>query len=113
MKTETQNDLLEIISHYGVKEQLKHMATEQFELTEAILEYENCKFTTSILNENPFNFEYLREHIAEELADNFVMLEQLMIKYEIDNILIENIMRNKIKRQIERIKNDKDGISKK
>ena len=34
---------LEIITHWGVRKQLKHFNSEVFELNEAILDYENDK----------------------------------------------------------------------
>ena len=63
--------LLNIINTYGVLPQLEYWQTEVWELNEAILEYhydENKYY--------PEVEECLINHIAEEFADNFVMLYQ-------------------------------------
>ena len=87
--------LLQIINHYGVIKQLKYIHSEYFELDEAIIKY--------------YDFEELKfdlEHIAEEIADVLVMLKQFQYYYGIENEQIEEIMNEKIDRQIERIENE-------
>ena len=79
------NKLLKIINTYGIMPQLKYFQSEVFELNEAIIKNENI------------------EHIAEELADVSVMLEQFKLYYNIKNEDIEKIMDYKIDRQIKRI----------
>lgn len=93
--------LKQIISHYGVKNQLKYIHSEYFELTEAILNYENSEILEKLV-ENKI------EHIAEELSDIMVMLKQFQYYYGISDKQIEDIMSYKIDRQLERIKNGKD-----
>lgn len=105
LKAETENnnlkmieDLLKIVNHYGIDKQLKYIHTEYFELDEAILdcEYNGCYFGE----------EYDRayeNHIAEEIADIMVMLKQFQYYYEITDKTIENIMKEKVQRQLERI----------
>jgi len=85
-------DLKKIINHYGVMPQLKHLNSEVFELTEAIIKYEDCRSD--------------RCKILEELADVYVLLNQFQIHYDIDTGSIESVMRNKINRQLERIKEE-------
>lgn len=90
------NDKLkEIINTYGVTNQLKHFQSEVYELIEAIL------------------WDYLtpdtwhdKEHIAEEIADVMVMLKQFQLYYCIKDEEIEDIMKFKIDRQIERIEKE-------
>lgn len=82
-------DLLKIINTYGIENQLKYIHSEYFELDEAILNY--------ITRDED------REHIAEELSDCFVMLKQFQYYYGIEDKDIEEIMKYKIKRQLERI----------
>ncbi|MBQ4123605.1 hypothetical protein IJD44_07810 [bacterium] len=77
--------LLKIIDTYKIMPQLKYFQSEVFELNEAIIKNENI------------------EHIAEELADVLVMLEQFKLYYNIKNEDIEKIMDYKIDRQIKRI----------
>jgi len=86
--------LLKIINTYGAIPQLKYFQSEVFELNEAILDYEKTKEKT-------------KDHIAEEIADVLVMLNQFVEYYEIDKEQIRKIMKYKINRQLERIANNK------
>ena len=83
--------LSQIIKHYGLPQQLKYIHSEYFELDEAI-----------ISGDNPI-------HIAEEIADIMVMLEQFKVYFDIDDEQIEQIMNEKIDRQLERIKQERLG----
>lgn len=89
--------LLKIVEHYGIMPQLKYIHSEYFELDEAIIDHE-CygKMVKPI------------DHIAEEIADVMVMLEQFRLYYEIPSMQITEIMQQKIDRQLERIEADGD-----
>ena len=87
-------DLLKIINHYTLMKQLKYIHSEYFELDEAIFDYEIGNYNNS---------NYLKEHIAEEIADIMVMLKQFQYYYGISDEQIEDIMKYKIQRQLERI----------
>ncbi len=89
-----QEDLLKIINHYGVLTQLKYFYTEIYELTEAIIDFDNEYIPVN----NAIN------HIAEEIADVMVMLKQFQYSYCIDDKYIEDMMNIKIDRQLDRIK---------
>lgn len=91
------NELLEIIQHYGVNAQQRQLAEKVFELQEAITAYEN---------DYEGLYTYGTEHIAEEIADVMVLLLQFNEYYDLDIYDISKIMDNKIKRQLERIKNE-------
>ena len=93
-------DLLKIIKHYGVNTQQRQLAEEVFELQEAIIEYEN-----SGCYDEEYSVEFIN-HIAEEIADVLVLLFQFNEYYGLDIDDISKIMDNKIKRQLERIKNE-------
>ena len=97
------DDLLKIISTYGVLPQLKHFQSEVFELNEAIIrkeiEYQFCETTVKMDREN-------LKHIAEEIADCMVMIHQFQLYYGIENKQIEEIMKFKIDRQLERLNKD-------
>lgn len=85
-------DLLKIINHYGINHQLKYIHSEYFELDEAIIKYydvEELGFTTG--------------NIIGEISDIMVMLKQFQYYYKIEDKQIEDIMKYKIKRQLERI----------
>lgn len=90
-------ELLKIIKHYGVNAQQRQLAEEVFELQEAITAYEN---------DYEGLYTYGTEHIAEEIADVMVLLLQFSEYYDLDIYDISKIMDNKIKRQLERIKNE-------
>lgn len=74
-----------ITEHYGINTELKKLSEEVFELQEAILEKHNT------------------EHITEELADVYVVLEQVRRAYEINTEELAKVMNDKVDRQIQRI----------
>lgn len=97
------DDLLKIISFYGVMPQLKYFQSEVFELVEAVINRElHWNYDTEIQDIKP-----LDKHIAEEIADCMVMLKQFQYYYGITDEEIINNMQFKIKRQLERIKEGK------
>ena len=97
------DDLLKIISFYGVIPQLKYFQSEVFELNEAIISAEHSRCVGITRNVAPICI----EHIAEEIADVVVMLKQFQYYYGITDEEIINNMQFKIKRQLERIKEGK------
>lgn len=109
------DDLLKIINHYGVLPQLKHFNSEVFELNEAIFRYEDTYYEPytdySVEPESYVSEEEqkkdLKQHIAEEIADCYVMLNQFQLYYGIENKQIEETMKFKIDRQLERIENER------
>ena len=90
--------LLEIIKHYGINTQLKYIHSEYFELDEAIIQF--------AWNDEIHNEKYAINCVAEELADVMVMLKQFQYYYGISDEEIEKIMKEKVDRQIERIKDE-------
>ena len=98
-------NLLSIIKHYGIDKQLKYIHSEYFELDEAIITHE---LKQSVEYEMPLT-ELIgsKQHIAEEIADVMVMLKQFQCYYDITDKQIEDIMKYKIDRQLDRIKEDK------
>lgn len=97
------NKLLKIIEHYGVLPQLKYFQSEVFELNEAIITRE---IDWKIIDTTAKDIERDEEHIAEEIADVMVMLEQFRYYYDIKNETIERIMEEKIERQLKRIEKE-------
>ncbi len=94
-------ELLEIINNYGIDKQLKYIHSEYFELDEAIIDYQYVE----VYKDTPAE-KYHKEHIAEEIADVKVMLKQFQYYYGIKDCEIEKIMKEKINRQLERIKKE-------
>lgn len=96
-------DLLKIISTYGVLPQLKYFQSEVFELVEAVINRElHWNYDTEIQDIKP-----LDKHIAEEISDCFVMLKQFQYYYGIEDKEIEEVMKYKIDRQLDRIEKEK------
>ena len=83
---------LMIILHYGREHQLRKVAEEFYELIEAIWKGDSM------------------EHVAEEIADCRVMLEQFKQLYNIPESVIVDISNKKIDRQLERIQHEKENI---
>ena len=77
-----------IINYYGVNTQLKKLSEEVYEFEEAVLEKHD------------------KEHITEEIADIFVILQQFKEKYNIDLAEINKVMKNKVDRQLKRMEEE-------
>lgn len=97
--------ILKIINHYGVLPQLKYFQSEVFELNEAIIKYEDDKYYML----EPEGLEVGKKHIAEEIADVMVMLEQFKNYYDISSKEITEIFWYKVNRQLERIRNEEEN----
>ena len=95
-------DLLSIIKHYGVLPQLKYFQSEVFELNEAIINRE-CLYNNDCSMGQLNNEE---KHIADEIADCYVMLGQFKNHYGITDEELEKICLFKIQRQLERIERE-------
>jgi len=97
--------LLQIINHYGIKKQLKYIHSEYFELDEAIIDYERSGWNFN--DESCIEIEKgYKHHIAEEIADIFVMLKQFQYYYGINDKELAEVMNYKMDRQLERIKEE-------
>lgn len=103
-------ELLTIINHYGLMNQLKYFQSEIFEFNESIFQYEEqkrvCEQCCSRLH-----CDKEKEHITEEIADVMVMLEQFRLYYDISLEDIKSIGRLKIERQLKRIENEGSTIN--
>lgn len=97
-------DLLKIILHYGVNAQQRQLAEEVFELQEVITTHE---LKNSVSYEIPLTeLTDTKEHIAEEIADVLVLLNQFKAYYNIPDTTLLVFIQSKIDRQLERIKNE-------
>ena len=94
-------DLKSIINWYGLEHQQRKLEEEVFELQEAIFD---MQYTYTYDSQS-----FLRYHIAEELADTTVMLKQIQYFYGIEDKDVENIMLEKVQRQLDRIKKEQEG----
>lgn len=112
--------LRNIINYYGLNKQLKYLQSEVFEFNEAIYNYKKdsindlvndvyreVKNAFSEIFSVPLEKDLRREHIIEEFADVLVLLKQLQLYYNIPTKDIREIMQLKIKRQLQRIEEEK------
>ena len=81
----------DVYNYHGWREQNKHFISEAHELTEAIHDYQVDK---SLKNWN---------HITEELADIFFMLNEIIEAYDIDIDNVDDWLEYKRKRESKRI----------
>lgn len=84
------DNALMIILHYGRRHQARKLMEEAYELADAIMG-----------GDDP-------DHVAEEIADCRVMLEQIKELYCISENSIMKIANSKIKRQLKRIQDEKN-----
>lgn len=106
-----EEQLKKIINHYGISKQLKYIHSEYFELDEAILNTQQLLRDTTYykdLEELDSLASECRYHIAEEIADVMVMLEQFRLFYGIPSFKITEIMQQKIERQLKRIEEENE-----
>jgi len=89
-----------ITTHYGLENQKRKLIEEIYELldAEAEMRYSGLNYFNKI-NE-------MIEHIAEELADCYVLLEQHRIYWGINREDIKKIFQQKVDRQLGRMKNE-------
>lgn len=98
---------LDIINHFGLKNQLKKLNEETYELIEAINEYENLLFENEVYN-NPYSEKELniyRDCLVDELSDVLLLLTQVVAKYAISKYEVDEHMDIKLERTEKRIKN--------
>ena len=94
-------DLLKIIEHFGIRNQLKKFNEESFEVIEAILDLQT-ELTYFEDDDNDFH-KFLKERIKEEIADTMLLLEQFKLYYGITSEEITNLFWSKVARTLKRI----------
>ena len=92
-------DLLKIIEHFGIRNQLKKFNEECYELEEAILDYQT---EIAYFDEDAMTLS-IKRHIAEEIADVMLLLEQFKVYYGITSEEITNLFWSKVARTLQRI----------
>lgn len=107
-------ELTTILDHYGSKAQIRQAVEELSELIQAICKCERMNYTFGECEDDPANLEESMsayKNLLGEIADVIVMIEQLKIMVgERDRTRIENIIDEKINRQLERIKAESEGL---
>lgn len=84
--------LQQIIDHYGENHQKDKLFEEMAELQKEVCKEKDGKGD--------------KQHIAEELADVYVMLQQLQLMYRISDEKVELEVQKKIERTLERIEGE-------
>lgn len=107
------NEYLKIIRHFGINKQLRKFNEENWELKEAIKEYEDSKnnpinIILNVVNSITNQKDKYLEHIKEEIADNLVMLEQFIAYYGIDKYEIEKMKDFKRERTMKIVKKEEE-----
>ena len=98
------DNLKTIMNHFGINNQLRKFNEECFELIEAIVESE---YPTVVKDKKPDDLKRLEKaHIAEEIADCMVLLNQFKNYYDIDSLRIQRLFEEKVFRTINRIENN-------
>lgn len=99
-----EDKILEIIKHFGVKNQLKKINEEAYELIEAVNDYEEQKCIAVASPVEEKKLPKYKEHVIEEIADLSLLLEQIVLLYEISSAEIEDQRFLKLVRTLKRMK---------
>ena len=93
--------LLRIIQHYGLEHQKRKLIEEVYELldAEAEMQYSSINFAN--------NYERLLNHIIEEIADCYVLIEQHRKYWDIDIRDVEKVFKYKVNRTLKEMEDEK------
>lgn len=98
---------LDIINHFGLRQQMKKLNEEVYELLEAIDAYEDAVMEQEGSRE-PFytvaEMAIFRDHVVEEMGDVLILLTQFLARYEIVKPELDTWMDAKLDRTQKRIK---------
>lgn len=99
--------LRKIADHYGYDNQSRQLIEEMAELTQAINKYYRKRAGKELVPENDRELYSSSEwsHITEEIADVYIMLEQIRYLLRVDERELMSDMESKIEREIKRVQN--------
>lgn len=89
MEPSIKSKMLKLIEHFGKLHQVVKLGEEVGELNKAILNYEN-------------GFKRTNSEITEEIADVYLLLEQIALMYELDEDEIIQVMLMKLDRTFDK-----------
>ena len=92
---------LDIINHFGYRNQMKKLNEEVFEFLEAVDAYEDelaFHFIGDKVGEN-----FLRDSMVEEMGDVLILLTEFIAKYKIEKEELDVYMDYKLDRTLRRI----------
>ena len=93
---------LDIINHFGYRNQLKKLHEECFEFIEAVDNYEDL--VSFVPNASSHDIDMLRDFVIEEMGDVLILLTQFIARYHIKKYELDNVMDYKMDRTADRIK---------
>lgn len=93
---------LDIINHFGYRNQLKKLHEECFEFIEAVDNYEDLMCLVN--NPTPHDVNLARDFIIEEMGDILILLTQFIARYHIKQYELDAVMDFKLDRTQKRIK---------
>lgn len=96
---------LDIINHFGYRNQMKKLNEEIYELLEAIDNYEDASMEFNN-NEDYYSMEEMkvfRDHIVEEMGDVLILLTEFIGRYDIEKYELDKWMDYKLERTLARI----------
>ena len=97
---------LDIINHFGLRNQMKKLNEEIFELLEAIDNYEDASMEFSN-HEECYTVDEMyvfRDHVVEEMGDVLILLTEFIGRYDIEKHELDKWMDYKLERTLDRIK---------
>lgn len=96
---------LDIINHFGYRNQMKKLNEETYELLEAVDNYEDASMEFNN-NEDYYSMEEMkvfRDHIVEEMGDVLILLTEFIGRYDIEKYELDKWMDYKLERTLDRI----------
>lgn len=93
---------LDIINHFGYRNQMKKLNEECFEFLEAVDNYEDVLAFNPELSEH--DMALCRDFVIEEMGDILILLTEFIAKYDIRKEELDDWMDKKLDRTLERIK---------
>lgn len=96
---------LDIINHFGYRNQMKKLNEEVYELLESIDDYEDASMEFNN-HEEYYTVEEMkvfRDHIVEEMGDVLILLTEFIGRYDIEKHELDKWMDYKLERTLDRI----------
>ena len=94
---------LEIFNHFGVKNQMKKLNEESYELIEAVLNMEEQKQLAKVSENERYKLPKYKEELVGEVADVLALVEQIIQYFEIEEDELEDAKFIKLVRTLKRI----------
>lgn len=91
---------LDIMNHFGIRNQMKKLNEECYEFIEAVDNYEDFK---TFYSDMPSEELVARSFVIEECADILLLLTQFIALYDIEKKEIDTFIDEKLKRTLDRI----------